>query len=62
LGSATEANLKLARWNGSSWDVNAGTTIDTIGNTATLTGVTAFSEWTLMEPPAAVSDWTTFMD
>lgn len=60
LGAANEANLKLARFNGSTWDVLP-TTVNTTNNTATATGVTAFSTWTLLEEPAAsVTDWSVF--
>lgn len=57
LGAATESALQLARWNGSSWDVYPATSINTTNNTATLTGVTSFSEWTLLVPSASVQDW-----
>lgn len=53
----TEADLKLARFDGANW-VDVPATVNTGTNTITATGVTAFSPWTIYALPAAsVSDW-----
>lgn len=55
----TEANFKAARFNGSTWDIQTGnSTVDTGLNTVTVTGVTAFSEWTIVDPGSSVGEWT----
>lgn len=56
LNGATETNLEAVRWDGSQW-VSATTTIDTVANTATVTGVTDFSDWTLIDPGTSVDSW-----
>jgi hypothetical protein len=56
LNGATEANLVAARFNGSTWDVLGGT-VDTVSKTVTVTGVTNFSTWTLIDPSTSVRDW-----
>lgn len=62
LGSATESALQAARFNGSTWDVLP-STVNTVANTVTVTGVTALSEWTLLQPPApGVADWNQITD
>jgi uncharacterized repeat protein (TIGR01451 family) len=49
-GTVTEANLHVYRRDAGFTDL--GGTIDTAGNTAAVTGVTTFSDWTLAEPGA----------
>lgn len=58
LGGATEADLKAAGYD-TVWTPYS-TTIDTVLNTATATGVASLSDWTLMVAPASVSDWRLF--
>jgi hypothetical protein len=62
LNGASEAGLKAARFNGSTWDVlGATSTVDTVANTVTVTGVTDFSTWTLVaDAPASVPAWDTY--
>jgi hypothetical protein len=50
-GTATESNFVIAKANGSSWSKPGGT-VNTVANTATITGVSSFSDWTLAEPSA----------
>lgn len=57
-GTAVEADLVAASWNGSSWTFYPGTVIDTVNNTATVAGVTSLSDWVLInEPQTDVADW-----
>ncbi|MBW3670795.1 MAG: tandem-95 repeat protein, partial [Acidobacteria bacterium] len=46
-----EADYRPARWNGTSWEVPPGATIDPTTNTASVSNQTAFSPWALI--PAA---------
>lgn len=55
-GTATEANFVIVKY-----DVAftlPGGTVDTTANTATITGVTSFSDWTLAEPSALTAPGT----
>jgi hypothetical protein len=54
ISAGNEANYKVFRINGSS-AVNVGGTIDPVAHTATVTGVTTFSPWTLAEPTSNCS-------
>lgn len=57
LNGATEANLRLWRFDGSRWRLMGRSAIDTTANYVELTGVTAFSDWALAEEgePTAVT-------
>jgi hypothetical protein len=50
IGTATEANLKAARWTGAAWDVKLGSVATPANNTVTASGVSGFSIWTLFDP------------
>jgi uncharacterized repeat protein (TIGR01451 family) len=52
-GTVTEANLHVYRHDAGFTDL--GGTIDTVANTAAVTGVTTFSAWTLAEPGATAA-------
>lgn len=54
-----EDNLVAARWDGSAWVILAAdSTADSASNTVTVTGVTEFSDWTLVELDATnVDEW-----
>jgi uncharacterized repeat protein (TIGR01451 family) len=52
-GTVTEANLHVYRHDAAFTDL--GGTIDTAANTAAVTGVTTFSDWTLAEPGATAA-------
>jgi hypothetical protein len=45
----SEGNLRLYRFNGSTWEFQGGTN-DTVANYVELAGVSAFSEWALADP------------
>ncbi len=49
-GTATEGDFIIFKYNGTF--SNPGGTVDTIANTATITGVASFSDWTLAEASA----------
>jgi hypothetical protein len=49
-GTATEGNFVIFKYNGG-FSMPGGT-VDTMANTASITGVTSFSDWTLAEPAA----------
>lgn len=49
-GTATEANFFIFKYDGSF--TAPGGTVNTAANTATITGVSSFSDWTLAEPAA----------
>jgi len=55
-GALEEANMIAAAWDGATW-TSYPTTIDTVNNTATVTGITTFSDWTLIGVPSGVEDW-----
>ncbi|MBI4947257.1 MAG: T9SS type A sorting domain-containing protein [Bacteroidetes bacterium] len=44
----TEANLQAQRWNGSMWEAPVGTD-DAAANTVTVTGISTFSPWVLVD-------------
>jgi hypothetical protein len=52
-GTATEANFVIMKYDGTF--SQPGGSVDTGANTATITGVTSFSDWTLAEPGALVT-------
>ncbi len=52
-GTATEANFVIMKYDGAF--TQPGGTVNTTANTATITGVTSFSDWTLAEPGALVA-------
>jgi hypothetical protein len=55
LAAFTEPSLKLLRWSGSVWSPLT-TTVDTVNNVATTTGVSQFSPWSLGKgTPTAVT-------
>jgi hypothetical protein len=54
--TATEANFVIVKYDGSF--TQPGGTVDTTANTATITGVTSFSDWTLAEPSALTAPGT----
>lgn len=58
-GTLVEANMVAASWNGATWTTYP-TVIDTVNNTATVTGVTSFSDWTLIGASSGVKDWKMF--
>lgn len=49
-GTATEANFVIVKYDGAL--TQPGGTVNTTANSATITGVTSFSDWTLAEPSA----------
>ncbi|MBA3352513.1 MAG: hypothetical protein H0U23_08845, partial [Blastocatellia bacterium] len=51
--TATEANFVIMKYDGAF--SQPGGTVDTAANTATITGVTSFSDWTLADPLALVA-------
>ncbi|HRU53520.1 MAG TPA: hypothetical protein P5245_03325 [Candidatus Sumerlaeia bacterium] len=55
-GGLEEANMIAAAWDGATW-TSYPTTIDTVNNTATVTGITTFSDWTLIGAVSGVKDW-----
>jgi len=55
-GTATEANFVIVKYDGSL--TQPGGTVNTAGNSATITGVTSFSDWTLAEPSALTAPGT----
>ncbi len=50
LSGVTEGNLAIRKYNGSVWS-SPGGSVNTSGNTATINGVSSFSDWTLAECP-----------
>ncbi len=56
-GTATEANFVIQKYDGSF--TQPGGTVDTTANTATITGVTSFSDWTLAEPASFLTPTST---
>jgi hypothetical protein len=52
-GTATEANFVIMKYDGAF--TQPGGTVNTAANTATITGVTSFSDWTLADPLALVA-------
>lgn len=46
-GTVAEASMVAGRYTGSAWQIFPGTTINTGSRTATVTGVSTFSDWTL---------------
>lgn len=48
-GGLSEGNLKLYRFNGSTWELQGGVN-NAVDNYVELSGVTAFSEWALADP------------
>jgi CSLREA domain-containing protein len=50
--SGTEANFKIFKYNGSTFTAFTPTTLDTTNHSATLDGVSSFSDWTLAESSA----------
>jgi hypothetical protein len=52
-GTATEASFVIMKYDGAF--SQPGGSVDTAANTATITGVTSFSDWTLAEPGALVA-------
>ncbi len=59
LNGATEANLHLFHWNGSSW-IDEGGTVNTGNHTMTRTGVSSFSPWTFGGSAPTAITLTTF--
>ena len=51
-GTVTEGNLHVFRHDAGGFFSDQGGTINTAANTATVTGVTSFSDWTLADPGA----------
>lgn len=52
-GTATEANFVIMKYDGTF--TQPGGTVNTAANTASITGVTSFSDWTLADPLALVA-------
>ncbi len=55
-GTATEANFVIFKYDGAF--TQPGGTVNAAANTATITGVTSFSDWTLAEPSALTAPGT----
>lgn len=47
--NGTEANYILGRYTGTGWEDYPGTVLNTTSNTASVSGITSFSDWTLGE-------------